>query len=68
MYILKLITTWYIQCIYMHMYLRFDEVTNHEGKCQHEHFHVVVCHLGTLLTININVVEVGSIFREQGDH
>jgi hypothetical protein len=50
------------------MYLWRDEVTNCEGKSLHEHFHVVTCHLCTLLTINVNVVEMGSILRGQGDH
>ncbi len=58
----------YIQFVYMYMYLRFDVVTHHEGKCRHQHFHAVACHLGTLLAININVVEVGSILRGEGDH
>ena len=50
------------------MYLWSDEVTNHEGKSQHEHFHAVTCHLCTLLAINVNVVEMGRILRGQGDH
>ena len=50
------------------MYLGSNEVTNHEGKCQHEHFHAVTSHLGTLLAINVNVVEVGSILGGHGDH
>ena len=50
------------------MYLGSDEVTNHEGKCQHEHFHAVTRHLGTLLAINVNVVEVDRILSGQGDH
>ena len=40
------------------MYLGSNEVTNHEGKCQHEHFHAVTSHLGTLLAINVNVMSV----------
>ena len=50
------------------MYLWSDEVTNHEGKSQHEHLHAVTCHLCTLLAINVNVVEMGRILRGQGDH
>jgi hypothetical protein len=50
------------------MYLRSDEVTNREGKSQHQHFHTVTCHLCTLLAINVNVVEMGSILSGQGDH
>ena len=50
------------------MYLGSDEVTNHEGKSQHENLHAVTSHLSTLLVINVNVVEMGSILRGQGDH
>ncbi len=50
------------------MYLGSYEVTNSEGKRQHEHFHAVTCHLFTLLAINVNVMEVGRILRGQGDH
>ena len=49
-------------------YLGSNEVTNRKGKSQHEHFHAVTCHLCTLLAINVNVVEMGSILRRQGDH
>jgi hypothetical protein len=49
-------------------YLGSNEVTNRKGKSQHEHFHAVTCHLCTLLAINVNVVEMGSILRGQGDH
>jgi len=59
----------YIQCTNMYrMYLGSNEVTNREGKSQHEHFHAVTCHLCTLLAINVNVVEMGSILRGHGDH
>jgi hypothetical protein len=50
------------------MYLRCDEVTNHERKSQHEHFHAVTRHLCTLLAINVNVMEMGRIISGQGDH
>ena len=50
------------------MYLGSNEVTNSEGKSQHEHFHAVTCHLCTLLAIKVNVVEMGRILRGQGDH
>jgi hypothetical protein len=49
------------------MYLGSNVVTNHAGKSQHQHFHAVTSHLGTLLAINVNVVEVGSILGRQGD-
>jgi hypothetical protein len=39
-------------------YLWSDEVANHEGKSQHEHFHPITSHLGMFLTINVNFVEV----------
>jgi hypothetical protein len=59
----------YIQCTNMYtIYFGSDEVTNHEGKSQHEHFHAVTCHLCTLLAINANIVEMGCILRGQGDH
>ncbi len=66
----------YVVCIYMSilrtymymMYLGSDEVTNHEGKSQHQHFHVITSHLCMFLAINVNVVEMGHILRGQGDH
>jgi hypothetical protein len=51
------------RCIPRLMYLRGDEVTNHERQGEHEHLHTITCHLGILLVINVNVVEVGSIRR-----
>ncbi len=52
------------------MYLGSDQVTKHEGKSlsPHQHFHAVTSHLGILLAINVNAVEVGRVLREQGDH
>ena len=56
-------------CTYMYMmYLWSDEVTNHKGKSQHQHFHAITSHLGMFLAININVVEMGRVLRGQGDH
>ncbi len=49
-------------------YLWSDEVLNHEGKRQHEHFHTITSHLCMFLTINVNFVEVGSILGGHGDH
>ena len=50
------------------IYLRCDEVTNHEGQGQHQHLHAITCHLGILFAININVVEMGSVCCAQCDH
>jgi hypothetical protein len=50
------------------MYLWSDEVTNDKGKSQYQHFHAITRHLGMFLAITINVVEMGSILRGQGDH
>ena len=49
-------------------YLWSDEVSNHEGKRQHEHFHAITSHLGMFLTINVNIMKVGSILHGHGDH
>ncbi len=45
------------------MYLRGDEVTNHEREGEQKHLHTITCHLGIFLAINVNVVEVGSMRR-----
>jgi hypothetical protein len=42
-----------------------DEVSNHEEKRQHKHFHKITNHLGMFLTINVNFVEVGSILNRR---
>ena len=56
-------------CTYMYMmYLWSDEVTNHKGKSQHQHFHAITSHLGMFLAINVNVVKMGCILRGQDDH
>jgi hypothetical protein len=66
--------TWYIQAdtevntVYTIMYLWNYQVTNHEGKSLHQHFHAVGSHHGILLAINVNVVKVGRVLRGQGDH
>jgi hypothetical protein len=49
-------------------YLWSDEVSNHEGKRHHEHFHTITVHIGMFLTINVNIMEVGSIVHGHGDH
>ena len=56
-----LIYTGVYQYIPRLMYLRGDEVTNHERQGEHEHLHTITCHLGIFLAINVNVVEVGRI-------
>ena len=43
------------------MYLRGDEVTNHKGQGKHQHLHTITCHLGILLAINKNVVEMACV-------
>ena len=39
-------------------YLRSDEILHHEGQREHQHLHLITCHLGILLAINVKVVEV----------
>ena len=56
------------QYIHAWEYLGSDEIPNHEGQCQHQHFHSITCHLGILLAINVKVVEVSGILSGQGDH
>jgi hypothetical protein len=34
------------------MYLRGDEVTNHERQGEHEHLHTITCHLGIFLEMS----------------
>ena len=36
-----------------------NEVSNHEMKRQHEHFHTITSHLGMFLAINVYVMKVG---------
>ncbi len=45
---------------YMHVmgYLWSDDVPNHEGQREHQHLHLIACHLGILLAINVKVEEV----------
>ena len=38
-----------------------DEITDHEGQCQHEHFHAIACKLGALLAIYIEDREMISV-------
>ena len=45
-----------------------DEVANQERECQHQHFHAITSHFSIFLAINVDVVEVGSVFGGQGDH
>ncbi len=60
-----------LQCIYQYiqwwMYIWGDEVTNHEGQCEHHHL-TITCHLCIFLAVNINVVEMGGICSGQRDH
>ena len=46
--------------LYIHVleYLGSDEIPKHEGQREHQHLHLITCHLGILLAINIKVVEV----------
>ena len=46
-------------------YIRSDEIPNHEGQREHQHLHSITCHLGILLAINVNVVEVDRICIQQ---
>ena len=66
---------WYVLvCTGMNWYvlvctnLWSNEVSNHERKRQHEHFHRVTSHLGMFLTINVYLMEVGSVIGGHGDH
>ena len=60
---------WYVLICTNTNYLRsdHDQLSNHEGKREHEHFHAVASHLGLFLAINKNLVEVGSVLGGHGD-
>ena len=42
-----------------------SQIPNHEGQREHQHLHSITCHLGILLAINVNVVEVDRICIQQ---
>ena len=50
------------------LYLRGNEVANHEGQRQHEHLDAIACEFGVLSPVDVQVIEMSSVLQCDLEH